>query len=150
MESPPRRRRALTVTAEIAETLSRRYRCRMIGVWPRGTPDGRSGAPRFFYRAPAIPCPARDGRLIALDSAALGFLARPAERGEQPAHMSPVQSHAEGAVDDGGNASGGPEVGVELPGRGTPQEEAGELSLLRGRQLRWTTGRRSRRQGLEA
>src|SRR5438132_1054625 len=27
---------ALTVTAEIAETLSRRYRCRMIGVWPRG------------------------------------------------------------------------------------------------------------------
>src|SRR5437016_8434733 len=118
--------------------------------WRSTARDGRSGAPRLFYRDPAIPFPARDGRLIALDSAVLGFLARPAERGEQPAHMSPVQSHAEGAVDDGGNASGGPEVGVELPGRGTPQEEAGELSLLRGRQLRWTTGRRSRRQGLEA
>src|SRR5437660_3612683 len=127
----------------------------MIGVWPRGAQVRRTlGINRnphssrntrwafrrsaFFYRDPAIPFPARDGRLIALDSAALGFLARPAERGEQPAHMSPVQSHAEGAVDDGGNASGGPEVGVELPGRGTPQEEAGELSLLRGRQLRWT------------
>ena len=120
----------------------------MIGVWPRGptcagrwestgthirrgTPDGRSGAPRLFYRDPAIPFPARDGRVIALDGAALGFLARPAERGQQPAYMSAVQSHAEGAVDDGGNPSGGPEVGVELPGRGTLQEEAGELSLDR-------------------
>src|SRR3989449_1341414 len=116
----------------------------------RGTPDGRSGAPSFFYRDPAIPCPARDGRFIALDGPALGFLARPAERGEQPAHMSPVQSHAEGAADDGGNTAGGPEVGVEIPGRGTPQEEAGELPLLRGRQLRWTTRRRFRRQGFEA
>src|SRR5207245_1137845 len=65
----------------------------------RGTPDGRSGAPRFFYRDPAIPLPARDSRVIALDGAPLGFLARPAERGEQPAHMSAVQAHAEGAVD---------------------------------------------------
>src|SRR5437870_11913126 len=64
--------------------------------------------------------------------------------------MSPVQSHTEGAVDDGGNPSGGPEVGVVIPGRGTPQEEAGELPLLRGRQLRWPTRRRFRRQGLEA
>src|SRR5437899_9903381 len=64
--------------------------------------------------------------------------------------MSPVQSHAEGAVDDGGNTSGGPEVCVELPGRGTPQEEGGQLSAPRGRQLRWTTRRRFRRQGLEA
>ena len=64
--------------------------------------------------------------------------------------MSPVQSHAEGAADDGGNTAGGPEVGVEIPGRGTPQEEAGELPLLRGRQLRWTTRRRFRRQGFEA
>src|SRR5437899_4744877 len=116
----------------------------------RGVPDGRSGAPRFFYRDPAIPLPARDSRVIALDGATLGFLARPAERGEQPAHMSAVQAHAEGAVDDGGNTSGGPEVGVEIPARGTPQQKAGELPLLRGRQLRWTTRRRFRRQGLEA
>src|SRR5713226_2010107 len=64
--------------------------------------------------------------------------------------MSPVQSHAEGAVDDGGNPSGGPEVGVKIPGGGTPQEEAGELSLLRGRQLRWAARRRFRHEGLEA
>src|SRR5438128_4978965 len=116
MESPQRRRRALTVTAEIAETLSRRYRCRMIGVcrgaprcagrWEstgthirRGTPAGRSGAPRFFYRDPAIPLPARDGRVIALDGAPLGFLARPAERGEQPA-LSFAKTSAAGQVVD--------------------------------------------------
>src|SRR5438128_430139 len=114
MESPQRRRRALTVTAEIAETLSRRYRCRMIGVcrgaprcagrWEstgthirRGTPDGRSGAPRFFYRDPAIPFPARDARVAALDAAALGLLARPAARVDQPAHLSPVHTHADAA-----------------------------------------------------
>src|SRR5438445_4944459 len=97
-----------------------------------------------------MPFPARDGRVVALDGAALRFLARPAEGGEQPAHMSPVQSHAEGAMDDGGNTSGGPEVGVEPPRRGTAQEEAGKLPLLRRPQLRWTTRRRFRRQGREA
>lgn len=138
-----------------------------MGVWPRGAHVRRtfginknphsSAKARwafrrraFFYPGPAIPFPALDGRLIALERAPLGLLARPVQGAEHATHVRSVQAHAKFPVDDRGDPPSRPQFRLEAPRRGAAQQEAGQPRPLPRRQL-WRSARgRLCRQGREA
>jgi len=85
----------------------------------------------FFYRRPSDTGPARDGRFIALDGPALGFLARPAgvvrSRPNEPVHSHAKVRRMTVAIRRWSRGR------VRNPRPCTPQEEAGELPLRAGR-----------------
>src|SRR4029450_8010400 len=110
-------------TASPLQTDSRswRYRCRTHGVCPWGAHVRRTfgisrnplsstntrWAPRrtaFFYPRPRVLRPPTDGGLVALDGAALGLLAAPAQGGQDLPDMRGVIPHVELLLNQRGHA----------------------------------------------
>src|SRR5437899_11140951 len=120
----------------------------MQGVWPLGAQVRRTlgmsrkplsstntrWAPRraaFFYPGPVVPLPPGDGGLVALNRAALGFLATPSQRGQHLPDVGGVVPHAELLHNQFGHAVCGPELGpVPSPKRALAQQRH-ESALLR-------------------
>src|SRR5919204_3899205 len=108
-----------------------RWRCRRIGVWPRGAQVRRTGgvnptplssrntiqAPRRrAFLADPRPVgldPASDRGLVAFDGAALGPLHGPAHRPQDAPDVRGMMAHPAEALEHDRHALAGPQVAVE-------------------------------------
>jgi len=156
------RRRGDTISAPIPDTFScERVRTDRVGVTPHGAhvrrSTGRIRNPvssrqlrwpprraRFFYPGPVLLDPLAPAAIVALFGAWLGPLRTEATRPEQPSHVIRVVGDLEVVADEVDDPPAGPQA-CPVAGRfGSRHDQARQLTLLRGRQLRRSARRRPR------
>src|SRR6266508_26485 len=145
-----------------------RWRCRRIGVRPRGAQVRRTGgvnpiplssrntshAPRrralLADPEPVLLDPAGDRLLVALGGSALGSLQGPAHRPQDAPGVRGVMAHAGEAFDHDHHALAGPQVAVEPVRERALQQRPLELLPRAGIRPGFTAGAASSAQGRAA
>jgi hypothetical protein len=129
-----------------------------------GLPDGRPGAAHrgnhheagfvckddvapnraaFFYLRPSRALPLLDFPLVALERAALRFLATEAQFMQEPRDVTAVELNPTVLLDQGAHAPGGPQFGAESIGHRSFQQQLHERPTLSIRQGGWPGGNRT-------
>ena len=97
----------------------------------------------FFNLHPAVTLPVLDGGFVSFQSAPFWFLTAPSEVGQNTADVRGVVLHTEFALDDRGDTPGSPQI-VTIPvGLRADGEKCRQTLPLSGRELSWTSRRRS-------
>ena len=95
----------------------------------------------FFYLRPAGALPLVDFLLVALERAALGFLATETQLMQEPRDMTAVELDLTVLLYQGADSPGSPQLGAKAIGDGTFQQQPDELLTLSTRQC-WRPTRR--------
>lgn len=90
-----------------------------------------------FYMRPADPPPLREGGLVPLQGAALGFLATPPQPVQQPPNMAGVIANVKPLPNHLCHALQGPQIGPVPRGQGARHQHPGQPLLLRLGELGW-------------